>query len=141
MMSKYPQQTSKPVTFITSIVPRVAQRDVPLKRGGSGLLFVASMVSAPKRNFCHITVSKRCNQDCLCSRFTLHSLFAEISLRNPWDGIEQGVLRSQKTVMDIVTKLSQCVNVFQTSKLPLFDDRNFTRSGRPPQGWGAFCLR
>src|SRR5216683_33104 len=57
------------------------------------------------------------------------------------DGIEQGVFRSQKTVMDIVTKLSQCVNVFQTSKLPLFDDRNFTRLGRPPQGWGAFCLR
>src|SRR6266487_5597612 len=54
------------------------------------------------------------------------------------DGIEQGVLGSQKTVMDIVTKLSQCVNVFQTSKLPLFDDRNFTRRGRPPQGWGAF---
>jgi hypothetical protein len=57
------------------------------------------------------------------------------------DGIEQGVLPSQKTVINVVTKLSQCGNVFQTSKLPLtFDDQNFTRLGRPSQGWGAFCL-
>src|SRR6266487_175730 len=42
-------------------------------------------------------------------------------------GIEQGILRSWKTVIEIVTKLSQCVNVFQTSKLPLlFSYRNFT---------------
>ncbi len=39
-----------------------------------------------------------------------------------------------------VAKLSQYVNV-HLSKIPFcFDDWNFTRSGLPSQGWGAFCL-
>lgn len=42
--------------------------------------------------------------------------------------IEQSVLRPQKTVIDVVTKLFQCGTVFQTSTLPLVcDDGNFTR--------------
>src|SRR6266702_7780154 len=33
--------------------------------------------------------SKRCDQDGLCSRFTLHSLLAVISLRIPWENDHQ----------------------------------------------------
>jgi len=52
--------------------------------------------------------------------------------------IEQGIFGPQETAIDIVTKLSQYVNV-HLSKLPFwFDDWNFTQSGRPPQGWGPF---
>ena len=35
------------------------------------------------------------------------------------DRVEQHIFRFQKTVIDIVTKPSYCVTVFQTSKLPL----------------------
>jgi hypothetical protein len=40
-----------------------------------------------------------------------------------------------------VTILPQCVNVFQTSKLPLHGIHwNVPRFDLPSQGWGAFCL-
>lgn len=52
--------------------------------------------------------------------------------------VEQGIFGPQETAINIVTKLSQYVNV-HLSKIPFwFDDWNFTQLGHPPRGWGPF---
>src|SRR5450631_3471400 len=55
------------------------------------------------------------------------------------NGIEQGTFRFHKTVIQLVTKLSDCVNVIHTSKLPLvFDTRNLLGLASFRKVWGPF---
>src|SRR5450631_3771926 len=55
-------------------------------------------------------------------------------------GIEQGIFRFWETAVNIVTKLSDCVNV-HLSKFPLLiSSQNFTRSGSPSQDGGPFVF-